>query len=37
MKDQIPLYLGVPLAVFLCVASIVIAAMAISTWKDYHE
>jgi hypothetical protein len=37
MNDQIPLYLGIPLAVFLITATIMIATMVIAVWKDYRE
>ena len=37
MNDQIPLYLGIPLAVFLTVVTILFILMAYAIWKDYHE
>jgi len=37
VNDQIPLYLGIPLAAMCTSLVILMAVFAIAIWKDHHE
>lgn len=36
-NDQIPLYLGIPLAVFLVAAAFMLIMILIAVWKDLRD